>query len=84
MSLTTFGDLLDGAEARADRAWPRGVASRRLGWSPAGNYSPAAQSMRSRPRPATGTPRWYAVDRLAIQVARPMPIGLRGKATAVQ
>ena len=81
VSLTTFGDLLTEAEAVLT-----GLASRRTldaagmvdGWQLFARRAVHAITA------ATGDrdPRWYAVDRLAIQVARPMPVGLRGKTAA--
>ncbi|MGV1008091.1 MAG: hypothetical protein ACOYBY_05725 [Dermatophilaceae bacterium] len=81
MSLTTFGDLLTEAEdVLTELAARRSLdaAGMVAGWQPFARRAVHAVTA------ATGErdPRWYAVDRLAIQVARPMPVGLRAKAAA--
>ena len=81
MSLTTFADLLTEADAvLTDLAARRSLdaAGMVAGWQLFARRALHAITA------ATGDrdPRWYAVDRLAIQVARPMPVGLRGKAAA--
>ena len=75
----TFGDLLTEAdEVLTDLAARRslGAAGMVAGWQLFVRRAVYAITA------ATGDrdPRWYAVDRVAIQVARPLPVRLRGKA----
>ncbi len=82
MSVTTFGDLLTDAEqvvmALARQREPDAVALA-VGWPDFAQRTAHAITA------ATGArdPRWYAVDRLIVELSRPLKSGLAGSDAAV-